>query len=150
MLYVVILSLAGEDYTISTALMFNLLSPFLLDQSSSFNVDIFNDMIQEDNETFNIAIRLLPSCVSLSLDASSSTVTIIGDDVSVRFTQDQFTGSEATGFVLVNLELTGGTSDSTFDVFVILSEQSPASAEGIYNIPYMGKFLANHTGKSYW
>ena len=50
--------------------------------------------------------------------------TIIDDDVSVRFTQDQFTGSEATGFVLVNLELTGGTSDSPFDVFVIPSEQS--------------------------
>ena len=48
--------------------------------SSSFDVDIFNDMIQEDNETFNIAIRLLPSCLSLSLDTSSSTVTIIDND----------------------------------------------------------------------
>ena len=48
--------------------------------SSSFDVDIINDMIQEDNETFNIAIRLLPSCLSLSLGTSSSTVTIIDND----------------------------------------------------------------------
>ena len=47
---------------------------------SSFGVDIINDMIQEDNETFNIAIRLLPSCLSLSLGTSSSTVTIIDND----------------------------------------------------------------------
>ena len=123
------MSIAGEDYAISTALVFTV-TIFAGLKSSSFNVDIFNDMIQEDNETFNIAIRVLPSCVSLSLDASSSTVTIIDDDVSVRFTQDHFTGSEAMGFVMVNLELTGRTSDSPFDVFVIPSEQSPTSAEG--------------------
>ena len=75
MLYVVILSLAGEDYTMSTALMFTV-TILAGSKSSSFNVDIFNDMIQEDNETFNIAIRLLPSCLSLSHDTSSSTVYI--------------------------------------------------------------------------
>ena len=48
--------------------------------SASFDVDIFNDMIQEVDETFNIAIRLLPSCLSLSLGTSSSTVTIIDND----------------------------------------------------------------------
>ena len=48
--------------------------------SSSFSIDIINDMIQEDNETFNITIRLLPSCLSLSLGNSSSTVMIIDDD----------------------------------------------------------------------
>ena len=50
--------------------------------------------------------------------------------IRVIFTQDQFTGSEATGFVLVNLELTGGSSVSPFDVTVTPSEQSPVSAEG--------------------
>ena len=39
-----------------------------------------DDMIQEDIKTFNIAIRLFPSCLSLSLGTSSSTVTIIDDD----------------------------------------------------------------------
>ena len=48
----------------------------------------------------------------------------------MRFTQNQFIGSEAMGFVTVNLELTGGTSASPFDVTVTPSEQSPVSAEG--------------------
>ena len=50
--------------------------------------------------------------------------------IRVRFTQDQFTGLEAMGFVLVKLELTGGMSASLFNVFVTPSEQSPVSAEG--------------------
>ena len=50
--------------------------------------------------------------------------------IRVRFTQDKFTGSEAVGFVLVKLELTGGTSASPFNVFITPSEQSPVSAEG--------------------
>ena len=63
----------------STAMMF-ILTISAGSTSSSFDVDIINDMIQEDNETFNIAIRLLPSCLSLSLVTSTSTVTIIDDD----------------------------------------------------------------------
>ena len=47
--------------------------------SSPFSVDIIDDMIQEDNETFNIAIRLLPSCLLLSLGISSSKVIIIDE-----------------------------------------------------------------------
>ena len=63
----------------SSLIMFNVtISAGLLSQS--FDVDIINDMIQEDNETFNIAIRLLPSCLSLSLGTSSSTVTITDND----------------------------------------------------------------------
>ena len=46
------------------------------------------------------------------------------------FTQDQFTESEATGFVTVNVELTGGSSAIPFNVTVTPSEQSPVSAEG--------------------
>ena len=52
-------------------------------------------------------------------------------DVTVRFMQDQFTGSETAGFVLVILELTGGISAFTFNVTVTPLEQSPVSAEGI-------------------
>ena len=63
----------------STALMFNV-TISAGSSSQSFDVDIINDMIQEDNEIFNIAIRLLPSCLSLSLGTSSSTVTIIDND----------------------------------------------------------------------
>ena len=50
--------------------------------------------------------------------------------ITVRFTQDQFAGSETTGFVIVYLELDGGTSAYPFSVTVISSEQSPVSAEG--------------------
>ena len=48
--------------------------------SSSFNIDIIDDVTHEDNETFNVTIRLLPSCLSLSLGISSSVVTIIDSD----------------------------------------------------------------------
>ena len=51
-------------------------------------------------------------------------------DIRVRFTQNQFTGSEVTGFVLVLLELHGGISANPFSVTVIPSEQSPVSAQG--------------------
>ena len=63
----------------STAQVFNVTITFG-STSSSFSIAIINDMIQEDNETFNIAIRLLTSCLSLSLGTSSSTVIIIDDD----------------------------------------------------------------------
>ena len=70
---------AGVDYATSSALVFNV-TISAGSTSSSFSIDIINDMIQEDNETFNIAIRLLPSCLSLSLSTSTSTVMIIDDD----------------------------------------------------------------------
>ena len=79
MLYVHILYVAGVDYAMSTALVFNV-TISTGSASSSFSINIINDMIHEDNETFNIAIRLLPSCLSLSLGTSSSTVMIIDDD----------------------------------------------------------------------
>ena len=63
----------------STALVFNVTisAGSIL---SSFSIDIINDRVQEDNETFNITIRLMPSCLSLSLGTSSSTVMIIDND----------------------------------------------------------------------
>ena len=45
--------------------------------SSLFTVDIIDDMIQEDNETFNIAIKFFPSCLPLKNDIVQSTVMII-------------------------------------------------------------------------
>ena len=72
---------AGVDYAMSTALVFNV-TISARSTSSSFSIDIINDMIQEDNETFNITIILLSSCLSLSLGTSSSTVTIIDDEGS--------------------------------------------------------------------
>ena len=51
-------------------------------------------------------------------------------DITVTFTQDQFPGSETTGFVIVHVELHRGTSAYPFNVTVTPSEQSPVSAEG--------------------
>ena len=70
---------AGVDYAMSSALVFNV-TISAGSTSSSFSIDIINDMIQEDNETFNITLRLLQSCLSLNLDTASSIVTIIDDE----------------------------------------------------------------------
>ena len=59
--------------------------------SSSFNIDIIDDVTHEDNETFNVAIRLLPSCLLLSINISSSTVMIIDDDGKHIHTCNTFT-----------------------------------------------------------
>ena len=48
--------------------------------SSTFNIDINDDEIHEDNETFNIAIKLVPTALQLTLCISSTTVTIIDHD----------------------------------------------------------------------
>ena len=75
----IILYTAGVDYAMSIAPVFNV-TITAGSTSSSFNVDIIDDKIQEDNETFNITIRLLPSHLLLLLGTSSSTITIIDND----------------------------------------------------------------------
>ena len=69
---------AGMDYTV-TASVFNV-TISAGTTSSSFNIDIIDDVTHEDTEIFNIAIRLFPSCLSLSLGISSSAVMIIDSD----------------------------------------------------------------------
>ena len=51
-------------------------------------------------------------------------------EIRVRFTINRFTGAEAAGFILITLEIVGGTSAFPFNVTVTPSEQSPVSAEG--------------------
>ena len=48
----------------------------------------------------------------------------------MEFTQSSFSAMEDMPFVDVELQLTGGTSSTPFDVTVTPSEQSPVSAEG--------------------
>ena len=50
--------------------------------------------------------------------------------IRVRFISNRYSGTEDEGFVLVTLELRGGTSAYPFNVTVTPSEQSPVSAEG--------------------
>ena len=54
--------------------------------------------------------------------------------IIVQFAQEQYSGSEATGFMIVTLELVGGRSSSPFSVIVTPSEQSPVSAKGVVNV----------------
>ena len=48
----------------------------------------------------------------------------------MKFAQEQHTGSEATGFVIVALKLVGGRSSNLFSVTVTPLEQSLVSAQG--------------------
>jgi len=70
---------AGEDYNITQQ---SLIIP-AGSTSSSYSVDIINDVIHEDDETFNVAITLLPSCLSIIVDHNVTIVTIL-DDESMR------------------------------------------------------------------
>ena len=66
------------DYN-ATALVFKV-NIYAGSISSSFDVNIIDDVTDEDHETFSITIKLLPSCLSLDVGISSATVTIIDDD----------------------------------------------------------------------
>ena len=70
--------IVGMDYNV-TASVFNVTISAGA-TSSSFNIDIIDDVTHEDNETFNVTIRLLPSYLSLSTNISSSTIMIIDND----------------------------------------------------------------------
>ena len=48
----------------------------------------------------------------------------------VEFSDRTYSGTEASGFVNVDVTLRGGTSATPFGVTVTPSEQSPVSAEG--------------------
>ena len=51
-------------------------------------------------------------------------------DVRVNFAQTQYNGSEAAGFVMITLELFGGSSSFPFNVTVTPLKQSLMSTEG--------------------
>ena len=55
---------------------------------------------------------------------------ILFAEIKVRFAHRRYTGLEATGFVMVTLELRNGISSSPFNVTVTPSELSPVSAKG--------------------
>ena len=132
----------------STALVFNV-TMTAGSTSSSFSVNIINDMIQEDNETFNITIRLLPTCLSLTLGTSSSTVAIIDNDGNcnnmyisnvvvviviieavIEFQSTTFSGTETSGVISVTVVISGRIISSR-DIRVPVSF-TPLTAVGTY------------------
>ena len=92
-----------------------------------------DDNIIEENEIFNMSLTV-PSSLGPGIIAGSRTsatgIIIDSSRIRVRFTQTQYTASEAREFVMVTLEVAGGTSANPFNVIVTASEQSPVSAEG--------------------
>jgi len=108
-----------------------------------------SDNIVEGDEMFSMSLTV-PSSLGSGIVAGSVTsatgiivdstskrcltvlvcTVILFIDITVQFTQTQYNSSEDTGFVLVTLELVGGTSSRPFNVTVTPLEQSPVSAEG--------------------
>ena len=48
--------------------------------SSSFDVDIIDNMIQDEDKMFTITIRLIPTCLPVTINSTTTIVTIIDDD----------------------------------------------------------------------
>ena len=92
-----------------------------------------NDNIVEGDEMFSMSLNV-PSSLGPGVVAGSITnaigIIIDTSKIKARFAQTQYTGSEATGFVIITLELVRGVSSSPFSVTVTPSEQSPVSAKG--------------------
>ena len=51
--------------------------------SSSFDVDIIGNMIQDGDKTFTITIRLL-TCLSVTINSDTATVAIFDDEGTVN------------------------------------------------------------------
>ena len=48
--------------------------------SSSFDVNIINNTVQESNKTFSITIRLISTCLPITIKSNTTSVTIIDDE----------------------------------------------------------------------
>ena len=48
--------------------------------SSSFDVDIIDNMIQDGDKMFTITIRLISTCLPVTINSDTTTVTIIDDE----------------------------------------------------------------------
>ena len=92
-----------------------------------------NDNIVEGDEMFSMNLNV-PSSLGRGVVAGSITsatgIIIDSTRIKVKFTQMQYTGSEASGFVMLTLELVNGTSSNPFSVTVTPSERLPVSAKG--------------------
>ena len=98
--------------------------------SSSFDVDIIDNKLQEDDKMFTITIGLISTCLPMTIKSNTTTVTIIDNEgtthsnfcfnvylyccfpplvLRVQFTSDSFSGSESSGEILVTINITGGT-----------------------------------------
>ena len=71
---------AGIDYDRSGApLVFNVTISSGV-TSSSFDVDIINNTVQEQSKMFSIRIRLISTCLPIIIKSDTTSVTIIDDE----------------------------------------------------------------------
>ena len=100
---------------------------------SNVSVPVISDIIFEGEEEFKLTLSVPSSLgpgVVPDLITSATGIIIDSSTIRVRFAQTQYAGSEATGFVMVTLELVNGISKNPFSVTVTPSEQSSVSAKG--------------------
>ena len=72
---------AGIDYDRSGApLLFNVTISSSRMTSSSFDVDIFNNIVQDGYKMFTITIRLISTCLPITIKSDTIIVTIIDDE----------------------------------------------------------------------
>jgi len=48
--------------------------------SSSFDVDIIDNTIQDENKMFSITIRLIPTCLPITIKSDNADAAIIDDE----------------------------------------------------------------------
>jgi len=75
-------TLAGVDYDRSGGPTFNVTIPQKM-TSSSFYVNIINNTEQDGNKMFLMSIKLIPTCLPITIKSDTSSVTIIDDEGSI-------------------------------------------------------------------
>ena len=119
----------------------------------SLNIEIIDDTVKEQNETFLIAVHIQDSCLPLIIDGNDTfTITIIDNEgiviwilirdllivifteLMVEFSQAIFSGLESSGGIAVMLNLLGGTASYTFNVTITLSSSSATGKRLFANI----------------
>ena len=114
--------------------------------SSSFDVDIIDNMIQDGDKMFTITIRLISTCLPVTINSDTTTVTIIDDEGTVRvdtfvsytfaffvhlvlrvqFASTTFSGLESSGEIFVSVVITGGVPSTTVTVAIIFTALTAA------------------------
>ena len=63
--------------------MFNVTFSSGMTSSSSFDVDVIDNMVQDLHKMFFITIRLIPTCLPITVKSNTSNVTITDDEGTV-------------------------------------------------------------------
>ena len=117
--------------------------------SSLFDVDIIDNMLPEEDKMFTITIRLISTCLPVTIDSDTTTVTIIDDEGKVvifvtvyplhyccslvhlvhrvQFASATFSGSESSSEILVTININGRTPNVDISVNLNFSEETAIS-----------------------